>query len=141
MKNKAVAIWDMSTKPAKGTLRMGSSAIGKTAYLAPADTRRRRATNSIELLAAALATCFSIALTAELERLGLRALSSTTTSTLTAKMGNYGWTISDAHLKVLATVPGAKPGDFITASIKAKLTCPVCRLLNVEIMLQARLQR
>ena len=141
MKNKAVAIWDMSTKPPTGTLRTGSRAIGKTVYLAPADTRRRRATNSIELLAAALATCFSIALAAELKRLGLRALNSTITSTLTAKIGNHGWTIADAHLNVLATVPGAKPGDFITASIKAKQTCPVCCLLNLEIAMQARLQR
>jgi osmotically inducible protein OsmC len=140
MTNKAVAVWNMSTTPSKGTLRTGSRAIADIAYLAPAVAKRRRATTSIELMAAALATCYSITLAAELERLGLRTRKSITTSTLTAEITTYGWTISNAHLKVLATVPRAKPGDFISASIRAKLTCPVCRLLNVEIAMDARLQ-
>lgn len=140
MKTKAVAVWRMSARRSMGTVTTGTKAIVNAAYLAPVDTRRQRATNSIELIAAALAMCFSITLVSELEQLGFRAGDSTITSTLTADVMNYGWIISDAHLKVLATVPGAKPSDFISASIKAKLNCPVCRLLNVEIVMDARLR-
>ena len=140
MKNNAVAVWNARNRPFKGTLRTGSGQIVNAAYVAPSEPIRGRATNSIELMAAALATCFSISLAAELDQLGLRTRNSTTTSTITADLTNSGWIVSGVHLKVLAKVPGATPGDFISATIRAKLSCPVCRLLNVEIAMDAKLQ-
>jgi organic hydroperoxide reductase OsmC/OhrA len=112
----------------------------------PFDERKRRAkhlTNSTELIAAALATCFSATLAAELQAVGLRAQTIKTASTIALQLARETWVVTAATLEVVAVVPCAAPGDFIEAAVTAKLTCPICRLLNMlntDIAMSAKLE-
>jgi organic hydroperoxide reductase OsmC/OhrA len=141
MTSVAVAEWDTDSSSAKTTISMGSRVIVTCPCRNPADAQRQLVKAGMELVAAALATCFGITLSRELGRLGLSAHRASTRSSLRVHLKNNELIISRAALKVVATVPDAKPGDFINATVTAKKTCPVCRFLNVEIEMDAKLKR
>jgi osmotically inducible protein OsmC len=96
-------------------------------------------TNPEELIAAAHAGCFSMALSAELERAELTPESVSTNSTLTFEKTDAGFTITKIHLDVVAKVPGADPDSFAKIAESAKSGCPVSRALNAEITMDAQL--
>ena len=97
-------------------------------------------TNPEELIAAAHAGCFSMALSAQLASTSMVAESINTIATLTMEKLEAGWTITEVHLDVTAKIPGADRAAFETAAKNAKEGCPISRLLNAKITMDAKLQ-
>ena len=102
---------------------------------------QRRSTNPPELIAAAHAGSFSMALASELGKAGYSPDQIDTTATVTMEDIAAGWTMTQIHLDVVATVPDAVQCDFIDAALRAKMTCPISRLLSAKISMAARLKR
>ena len=100
----------------------------------------RGKTTPEELLAAAHAGCFSMALSKQLEDAGMRAEEINTTAAVTLEKTDAGFTITRVHLDVSARIPDADQSKFETATQNAKAGCPVSRLLNAEITMDARLE-
>jgi len=98
-------------------------------------------TNPEELIAAAHASCFSMALSAQLGEAGLTADSINTTATVTLEKNAAGWEVSASHLDVHAKIPGASEEKFETAANNAKAGCPISRLLNAKITMTAMLEK
>ena len=97
-------------------------------------------TNPEELIAAAHAGCFSMALSKQLEDAGVRADEIRTTAAVTLEKTDAGFTITRVHLDVAARIPGGDAAAFETAANNAKAGCPVSRLLKAEITMDARLE-
>ena len=97
-------------------------------------------TNPEELVAAAHAGCFSMALSGELEKAGYHPESIRTKVTLKFEKTDVGWTVLASHLDVVAKVPGADPAKFQEAAEKAEKGCPISRLLKTEISMTAKLE-
>jgi osmotically inducible protein OsmC len=97
-------------------------------------------TNPEELIAAAHAGCFSMALSGQLGNAGLTAESIRTSAAVTLDKTEAGFTITKVHLSVTARVPGADRQAFETAANNAKAGCPVSRVLNAEITMEATLE-
>ena len=98
-------------------------------------------TNPDELIAASLGGCFSMALSNELELAGLQSERIETTATATVEQLAAGWTLTRIQLDVQAKVPGASQSDFIDAALAAKTKCPIARLLDANISMNARLDQ
>jgi osmotically inducible protein OsmC len=99
-----------------------------------------KGTNPEELIAAAHAGCFSMALSSELGKLDLTAESIRTTATVSLEKTDAGFTITSVHLDLKAKIPGADKETFEKAASNAKKGCPVSRVLNAEITLDAELE-
>jgi osmotically inducible protein OsmC len=129
MQRKATAVWNGGLKDGKGSISGESRAFNGLAY----DFRKRfesdPGTNPEELIAAAHAGCFSMALSAELGKAGLVPESIRTTAAVTLEMLPTGPTVTAIHLDVAARVPGAAPAAFAQAANAAKEGCPISRLL------------
>ena len=97
------------------------------------------ATNPDELIAASLGGCFSMTLANELGLSGFDPKRIETTATATVEHLPVGWTMTRMQLDVQANVPNASQGDFVDAALAAKLNCPIARLLNTTISLNASL--
>jgi osmotically inducible protein OsmC len=98
-------------------------------------------TSGVELIAAAHAACFSVSLAEKLDEAGFIAQWIKTTATVTSQQLAEGWTVTGIMLEVVAKVPSANAQDLIRAAVSAKLTCTICRVLNVNTSLQAKLER
>ena len=96
-------------------------------------------TSPEELIAAAHAACFSMALSAQLGGAGMTPESIDTAATLTLEKLEPGFTVTGIHLEVVARIPGAKAAAFEKAAGEAKANCPISRLLNTKITMNARL--
>ncbi len=97
-------------------------------------------TNPEELIAAAHAGCFSMALSGQLGNASLTANEIATTATVTLEKGEQGFAVTKVHLVVEADVPGASQEQFATAAAAAKAGCPISKLLKAEITMEARLR-
>src|SRR5471032_2737990 len=97
-------------------------------------------TNPEELIGAAHAGCFTMALSAQLGEAGMKAKSLQTTATVTLDKVDDGFSISEVHLNLVAVIPGADQAAFEAAALKAKINCPVSKLLNTHVTLDARLE-
>ena len=139
MERRASAQWNGGLKDGKGTVSTASGALKGVAYNFSMRFGDAPGTNPEELVAAAHAGCFSMALSAELEKAGYRAESIETKATLDFQKMEAGWTAKSIHLDVNAKVPGADPVKFQAAADAAKKGCPISRLLKTEITLSARL--
>ena len=130
MQRRATAVWNGGLKDGKGTISGESRAFEGLAY----DFRRRfenePGTNPEELIAAAHAGCFSMALSGELGKLGLAPASIRTTAAVTLELLDAGPTVTAIHLDVAARVPGAERAAFERAAGAAKEGCPISRLLK-----------
>ena len=130
MQRKATAVWKGGLKDGRGTISGESRAFQDLAY----DFRKRfendPGTNPEELIAAAHAGCFSMALSAELGKAGLAPESIRTTAAVTLEMLESGPTVTAIHLDVVARVPGADAAKFAAAAEGAKEGCPISRLLK-----------
>ncbi len=139
MKRKASAVWHGGVKDGKGTISTDSKVLSDTQYSFSTRFESGVGTNPEELIAAAHAGCFSMALSAQLGEAGLKAESIRTTATVTMEMQG-GPTITASHLDVVARVPGASQEAFDKAANNAKSGCPVSKVLNAQITMNARLE-
>jgi osmotically inducible protein OsmC len=140
MKRKASAVWRGGLRDGRGTISTDSGVLSDTQYSFSTRFEEGKGTNPEELIAAAHAGCFSMALSGQLGNAGLTAESINTTAAVTLDKTEAGFTITAVHLTVTARVPGASPEAFETAAANAKAGCPVSRLLNAQITLEARLE-
>lgn len=140
MKRNASAVWNGGLKGGKGAISTDSGVLSNTQYSFATRFENGIGTNPEELIAAAHAGCFSMALSAQLESTGLTATSINTTATLTMDKTDAGFTITAVHLDVKAKVPGATQQQFDTAAGNAKAGCPVSRVLRADISMTAALE-
>ena len=140
MKRSASAIWEGDLKAGRGRISTASGVLKDTQYSFTTRFENGAGTNPEELIAAAHAGCFSMALSAQLDGAGLKATSIRTSATVTLDKTDAGWTVTASHLEVSAKVPGASQEAFNTAASNAKSGCPISRLLNAEITMDAKLE-
>ena len=139
MVRKASAVWKGSLKEGKGTISSESGVLSNTPYSFSTRFENAKGTNPEELIAAAHAGCFTMALSAQLGNAGITAESLETTASLTLDKLDAGWSITKVHLDVAARIPGVDKSAFDKAAENAKAGCPVSRLLKAEITMTARL--
>lgn len=140
MKRKASAVWKGGLRDGKGTISTDSGVLLNTQYSFSTRFEQGIGTNPEELIAAAHAGCFSMALSGQLGNAGMTAESINTTATVTLEKTNAGFTITAIHLDVRARIPGANQQAFETAANNAKAGCPVSKLLNAQITMDAKLE-
>src|SRR5689334_20195434 len=140
MQRKASAVWKGGLKDGKGAVSSTSGVLNNTPYSFTTRFENTPGTNPEELIAAAHAACFSMALSAQLSGANLTAESINTNATLTLEKLDSGWTITAVHLDVVARVPNADKAAFDTAAGNAKSGCPVSKLLKADITMSARLE-
>ncbi len=138
MQRKGSAIWKGGLKDGKGTASTASGVLQDTQYSFSTRFENGIGTNPEELIAAAHAGCFSMALSAQLGD-GMKPERIETTAALTLEKLDSGFAITAVHLDVTARVPGATPESFMKAAEAAKAGCPVSKLLNAKITMNARL--
>ena len=136
---KASAVWKGGLKDGQGTVSTESGVLSNVAYNFSQRFESARGTNPEELIAGALASCFSMALSAELGKANLTPESIATQATLTFDRKNEKPTITRIHLECTAKVPGAAAEAFKNIAEGAKAGCPISRALNTEITLDAKL--
>lgn len=140
MDRKAKAQWKGDLRSGAGILSSASGVLSNTPYSFKDRFEQGNGTNPEELLAAAHAGCFSMALSAELQKEGLKADSIETTCTITLEKEGNGFAIKKSHLELSAKIPGAAQDAFERATQAAKEGCPVSKLYDTEITLDAKLQ-
>ena len=140
MKRAAQAHWRGDLKSGGGTLSTDSGVLANQAYSFHTRFEDGKGTNPEELLAAAHAGCFSMALSAQLAGAGLTAESIDTKCTITLDKTDSGFGITESHLELRARIPGASQEAFDTATQAAKGGCPVSKLFNTTITLDAKLE-
>jgi osmotically inducible protein OsmC len=140
MKRKASAVWNGSLKEGKGTISTESGLLSEAQYSFGTRFEDGKGTNPEELIAAAHAGCFSMALSGQLTAAGTPPSKVATSATVTLEKLEAGFTVTSVHLDVVASVPGATQESFDTAAGNAKKGCPISRLLNAEITMTARLE-
>jgi osmotically inducible protein OsmC len=140
MKRKASAIWKGGIKDGQGTISTDSGVLSDTQYSYSTRFEEGAGTNPEELIAAAHAGCFSMALSGQLGQAGLTAESIRTTAAVKLEKVEGGFAITSVHLEVTAKVPGADRQAFETAANNAKAGCPVSKLLKAEITMEATLE-
>lgn len=140
MKRKASAVWRGGLKDGRGTISSDSGVLKETQYSFSTRFENGIGTNPEELIAAAHAGCFSMALSAQLGEAKITPESIRTVATVTMDKTDAGFTITAVHLDVTAKVPGASQAAFATAANNAKAGCPVSRVLNAKITMDARLE-
>jgi lipoyl-dependent peroxiredoxin len=139
MQRKASAVWKGGLKDGQGSVSSDSGVLSNTKYSFKTRFEDGPGTNPEELIAAAHAACFSMALSAQLGGANLTPESINTTANLTMEKLDSGWTITAVHLDVNAKVPGASADQFNKAAQDAKAGCPVSKVLNAKITLDAKL--
>jgi osmotically inducible protein OsmC len=139
MQRKASAAWQGGLKDGKGTISSESGGLDKTQYSFGTRFENGKGTNPEELIAAAHAGCFTMATSGQLGNAGLTAESLETTATVTMEKLDAGWTVTGVHLQLVGKVPGADAAAFQKAADAAKAGCPISRLLNANITLDAKL--
>ena len=140
MKRKASAQWQGDLKGGKGTISSDSGVLSDVRYSFTTRFENEKGTNPEELIAAAHAGCFSMALSAELGKASLTPESIRTTATVSLDKLDTGWTVTESHLEVTAKVPGASQEAFLTAALAAETGCPISRLLKAKITMDAKLE-
>ncbi|MEX0881129.1 MAG: OsmC family protein [Thermoanaerobaculia bacterium] len=141
MKRQAIAEWRGDLKTGKGSLTTDSGVLSQTPYSFTTRFESEKGTNPEELVAAAHAGCFTMALSAELGKANLTAESLRTTGTVTLEKQAGGWEVGESHLELVAKVPGASEEAFRQAAETAKTNCPMSKLLKAKITLDARLEK
>ena len=139
MKRKSTAEWNGSLKEGKGNISTESGVLAKAQYSFGTRFESGIGTNPEELVAAAHAACFSMQLSALLGKAGLVPDKIATTAVVTFENLDQGWTVTESHLKVNASIPGATPESFAKLADEAKTGCLMSRLLHTTITLDAKL--
>ncbi len=140
MKRKGSAVWKGGLKDGTGTVSTASGVLKDTQYSFSTRFEDGIGTNPEELIAAAHAGCFSMAFSGQLGAAGLTAEHIATTASVNLEKTDAGFTVTAVHLTMRAKVPGASQEAFDTAANNAKAGCPISRLLNATITLDATLE-
>jgi osmotically inducible protein OsmC len=141
MKRRASAVWNGELKTGKGSISTESGSLSNLQYSFTSRFENGVGTNPEELIAAAHAGCFSMALSNQLGSAGMKPEKIETTATVNMEKLEKGWTVTDILLDVKAKVPGADPIAFDKAAGEAKAGCPISRLLNAKITLKTLLEK
>lgn len=139
MKRKANARWQGTAKEGSGTLTTQSGTLTDTPYSFVARFGDGKGTNPEELIAAAHAGCFTMALSFMLNGAGFTADAIDTEANLTMDQVNNAWTVTGVHLTTRARIPQIDAAKFAELASNAKANCPISRLLNATITLDAAL--
>jgi len=139
MTRTASAHWAGGLKDGKGTVSTASGVLSNTQYSFATRFENGAGTNPEELIAAAHAGCFSMALSAQLGNAGMTAESIDTKASLTLEKTDAGFTITAIHLDVTVKIPGGDKAKFDEAAKNAEKGCPVSRVLNAAITMDAKL--
>lgn len=140
MLRKASAVWNGGIKDGSGKISTDSGVLSDTQYSFSTRFEDGIGTNPEELIAAAHAGCFSMALSGQLGAAGMTAESINTTAAVRLEKLEGGFAITSVHLDVTARIPGADEAAFATAAANAKAGCPVSKLLKTEITMDAKLE-
>jgi osmotically inducible protein OsmC len=141
MKRNASAVWLGNLKQGRGTVSSASGVLSNAQYSFSTRFENGIGTNPEELLAAAHAGCFAMAFSAQLGEVGLTPERIEATATVTLEKTDGGFAITESHLEVKAKVPGAGQAAFEKAAGNAKAGCPVSKLFNTKITMNAVLER
>lgn len=140
MKRTGSAVWKGGLKTGKGTVSTESGVLSQTQYSFGTRFENGKGTNPEELIAAAHAGCFTMALSAQLENAGLVADKLETTAIVSFDKLEAGWTVTQIHLDVKGKVPKADAAVWERATTGAKTGCPISRLLKTTITMDAKLE-
>ena len=139
MKRTATAAWSGSGKDGNGHLTTQSTTLNNAQYSYKTRFEQGVGTNPEELIAAAHAGCFTMALSAFLGNAGFTATELSTQATLTLEQVDANWTITAVHLDLSGRVPGIDAAKFEEIADQAKAGCPVSRVLKADITLSKKL--
>lgn len=140
MKRKASAIWHGDLKAGKGSISTESGTLQGAQYSFGTRFESGVGTNPEELVAAAHAGCFAMAFSAELGKVGIVPVSIAATATITMEKTAAGFTVTQSHLDVTAKVPGQDQTKVLEIANAAKAGCPISRLLQAKITMDARVE-
>ncbi|HEY4974975.1 MAG TPA: OsmC family protein [Steroidobacteraceae bacterium] len=140
MKRTASAIWSGDLKSGHGALATHSGVLKDTPYSFATRFEGAQGTNPEELIAAAHAGCFTMALSASLGKAGFTPKRLATQATVSLELVSGNFTVTSVHLKNEAWVPGISADKFAQIAADAKANCPISRLLRAEISLNAKLE-
>jgi lipoyl-dependent peroxiredoxin len=139
MQRKASAVWQGGIKDGKGTITTASGVLSASPYSFSTRFEGAPGTNPEELIAAAHAGCFSMALSLMLGEAGIKPERIDTEAAVSLEKTEDGFSITKVHLEVNVRAPGADPAKFQAAAAKAKTGCPVSRVLKAAITMNAKL--
>ncbi len=139
MQRKATAVWQGGIKDGKGSITTASGVLSASPYSFSTRFEGAPGTNPEELIAAAHAGCFSMALSLMLGEAGIQPQRIDTEAAVTLEKTEGGFAITKVHLEVSVRAPGADRAKFEAAAAKAKAGCPVSKLLNAAITMNAKL--
>jgi osmotically inducible protein OsmC len=140
VERNASAVWEGTLREGKGTMSAPSGVLRDTPYTWSSRFENAVGTNPEELVGAAHAGCFSMALSGKLVAAGLHPERIATNATVTLEKTDAGQTVTRIHLDVRGRVPGATPDAFAAAARAAQETCPISRLLKAQISMSATLE-
>jgi osmotically inducible protein OsmC len=139
MKRSASAVWQGGLMKGKGAITSQSGVLSETQYSFSTRFENGIGTNPEELVAAAHAGCFAMALSAQLENAGLTAERIDAKATVTLDKVESGWAVTESHLDVTAKVPNATQETFLPIAEAAKAGCPISKLLTAAVSMDAKL--
>jgi len=140
MQRKGSAVWTGGLRDGKGTISTASGVLKDTQYSFSTRFENGVGTNPEELIGAAHAGCFSMAFSAALEKAGFKADRVATEAALSLEKSDAGFSITAVHLTVTGKVPGIDNAKFQEVAAGAKAGCPVSRVLNATITMDAKLE-
>ena len=140
IKRDGSAVWSGGIKDGKGQVSTGSGALKDQPYGFNTRFEDAPGTNPEELIGAAHAGCFTMALSGQLGQAGMTAQELRTTATVSMEKVEGGFSITAVHLDLVAKIPGASQEAFDKAANTAKENCPVSKLLNANITMSSRLE-
>src|SRR5271168_1550806 len=141
MQRTATAVWTGALKDGRGAISSQSGVLSDAPYSFLTRFENGKGTNPEELIAAAHAGCFTMALSAQLGTMNVTPDRLRTVATVTLERLDAGWTISRIHLDVTARIQGISPAAFESAASSAKANCPVSRLLKADITMTTSLEQ
>jgi lipoyl-dependent peroxiredoxin len=139
MKRSGSAVWKGGLKDGKGTVSTDSGVLSSVPYNFSKRFESEKGTNPEELIAAAHAACFSMALSLFLGEAGMTAESIDTKATVSLEQKDGGFAVTSSHLQTTVKIPKANKAAFEQAVETAKSGCPISKLLNAKITMEARL--
>jgi osmotically inducible protein OsmC len=140
MQRKASAQWSGGLKDGKGTISAESGVLAGVPYSFSRRFENEKGTNPEELVAAAHASCFAMATSAQLDSAGITAQSIEATATVALEKVGDGFSVTTSHLEVRIKAPGADRAKVQQAAENAKAGCPISKLLNAKISMEARIE-
>lgn len=140
MKRKGSAVWKGGLKDGRGTVSTESGVLSQQAYGFNTRFEGEKGTNPEELIGAAHASCFSMAFSAQLGEAGFTPEQIETTASVTLVKVEGGFAVTAVHLDMTARIPEIGEMEFQEIAMKAKEGCPISKLLNAKITMDAALQ-